>query len=212
MNLFSGGCLRIIWPYAVCLLLKYHPIWHFQQHLHHWLHPLIIFPLCCIMGFAAAQWFLLFARYELAHWSTHPNIRRYCHCYFNSFHFSPDMSFVPYLIWTPLAPVWHRQRPTHWFNPALYCSNFVLIFFLYPVWNLSQSSSCTSTSVWLSLLQFCSPCSWLGLFLQFSKLVSGSRPLGTAQTDQPSSPSTKAELGLFPAIIIPLSPSSQAGF
>lgn len=29
------------------------------------------------------------------------------------FHFSPDMSFVQYLIWTPPAPVWQRQRPTH---------------------------------------------------------------------------------------------------
>lgn len=153
ITLFIGACLRIIRPHAVRLLLLYHPIWHFQQHLHHWLHPLIIFPLRCIIGFAAAQWFLRLARYELVHWSTHPNLLRYCHQlsitppFFKSFHFSPDMSFVRYLIWTPLAPVWHRQRPTHWFNPALYCCN--LFFSLYPVWNLSQSSSCTSASVWL---------------------------------------------------------------
>lgn len=91
------------------------------------------------MGFRAAQWFLGLARYELVHCSTHPNTLRYCHQHYHTtpFHFSPDMSFVQYLIWTPPAPVWQRQRPTHWFNPALFCNNLFPCIFLYPVWNLS---------------------------------------------------------------------------
>lgn len=95
------------------------------------------------MGFSAAQWFLRLARYELVHRGTRPNTLRYCQQlnitwpFFNSFRLSPDMSFVRYLIWTPLAPVWHKQRPTHWFNPALFCSNLFPNFFPYPVWNVS---------------------------------------------------------------------------
>ena len=50
--------------------------------------------------------------------------------FLQSFHFSPDMSFVRHLIWTPLAPVWHRQTPTHWINPAF---DWNLLF---SVWSL----------------------------------------------------------------------------
>lgn len=75
-----------------------------------------------------------------------------------------------YLIWTPLAPVWHRQRPTHWFNPALFCNNLLPNFFLFPVWDLSaviQLHISLGLAVLLpapvSVLQFSSTSSWFGL-------------------------------------------------
>lgn len=78
-----------------------------QQHLHQWLHPSIIFPLCCIMGFRAAQWFLRLARYELVHQSTHTQIHSDTVTYSTTLShnlsriFFLSVPFVQYLMWTP---------------------------------------------------------------------------------------------------------------
>lgn len=45
----------------------------------------------------------------------------------------PDMNSPPP---TP-APVWHRQRPTHWLNPALFSNKLFLIWLSAPVWEMS---------------------------------------------------------------------------
>lgn len=143
--------------------------------------------------------------------------------FFFSLHFFP----VRYLIRPPPAPVWHRQRPTHWFNSALF-SNIFPNFLLCHVFNLS----CTSASdfnvfpISSSLGDPLPRPSLLARPLpQLSNLISLSRPSGLAQAYQQfffffsnyppplsSSTSTKPLLCLFPVITIAPSSSSQAGF
>lgn len=184
---------------------------------------------CCGMSLKAAQWFWRLAWHELVQWGTHPNMLRYCHLLYHttflgflffSLHFFP----VRYLIRPPPAPVWHRQRPTHWFNPALF-SNIFPNFLLCHVFNLS----CTSASefnvfpISSSLGDPLPRPSLLARPLpQLSSRISLSRPSGLVQAYQqfffffnyppPLFSSTKPLLCLFPVITIAPSSSSQAGF
>lgn len=64
--------LDYIWDSFSALAVNFsHFTPYSQQHLHLWLYPSIIFPLRCIMGSKAAQWFLRLAKFEREHWHIH---------------------------------------------------------------------------------------------------------------------------------------------
>lgn len=211
VNLFFGPCYRIIRPHAVCCSrITY---FDFQQDLHHWLHPLIIFPLRCIMGLRAAQWFLRLARYELVHRRTHPNTLRYCHQLYHTT-FLPLFSFLPLICllfdtwYDPLQLLFGTGKDPPTGSTLHYSARTSSpIFFLLKSQRSRPAAhqpqfDCFITSSSLSALVF-QPLLLAWPLPQLSSLIPGSRPSGLPAVFQPTIPSVLQSQHQGSALSIP---------